>query len=74
MSYEWKIERGMDLLDYFAGKALAGGVIKVFLRSESAETSEALAECCYDLAEAMLRERQKRTDKAKNNQPKGDVA
>ena len=55
---------GMTRLDYFAGKALVGGlhadVIEV-MQDESLEGYfEAYAEFCYRIAEAMLAERNKR--------------
>lgn len=50
---------GMTLRDYFAGQALAGGTIN--LRAMSFESSVAamatLAEACYEVADAMLKER-----------------
>ena len=54
----------LTVLDYFAGKALVGGlhadVIEV-MQDESLEGYfEAYAEFCYRIAEAMLAERNKR--------------
>lgn len=54
-----KNTEGMTLLDYFAAKALEGR-----RASESGEvvklTCSAMATVCYDDAEAMLKEREKR--------------
>ena len=44
--------KDISLLDYFAGQALTSG--------EYAETNEKLAVVCYDIAEELLKEREKR--------------
>ena len=45
--------KGMTMLDYFAGQALA-------LMKQPTTDHENVAEWCYDRAEAMLKEREKR--------------
>ena len=52
------MSEGMNLLDYFAGQALAG----MLSNSESKFTNRfsGYAECAYDLAAAMLAERNRR--------------
>ena len=53
---------GMTLLDYFAGQVLAGGIADN-LRFPPNLTDEVLGGVsirCYDIAEAMLAEREKR--------------
>lgn len=47
--------RGMSLLEYFAGQALAG-----FNWEESGAKYETDAQKCFDMAEAMMNERNRR--------------
>ena len=61
---------GMDLIDYFAGKALQGYVGSAelqqlaFLAKNTDETVESIvAMAAYDFAEAMMKEREKRQNK-----------
>jgi hypothetical protein len=49
VSNEYQVEHGMDLRDYFAGQAML--VVK---SSDYAST----AECCYKLADAMMKARE----------------
>ncbi len=53
-------DRGMSLLDYFAGQALAG-----LLAFDSTANAEADASDAYIVAEAMMQERRKRIERAK---------
>jgi len=53
-NYE-KIKTGFNLLDYFAGQALAG-----YIKNDPAIYSDSAARNSYDDAEAMLKEREKR--------------
>ena len=48
-------QRGMPLRDWFAGKALAGHTLEMHLSGNP----RILAEYCYKLADAMLKERDK---------------
>lgn len=48
-------QEGMTLLDYFAGQALIG-----YATDAIGLSSERMAELCYDMAEAMLKEREER--------------
>jgi hypothetical protein len=50
----------MTLLDYFAGQALKGYITKATYNIHS---SNDIAKFCYDDAEAMLKEREKRMNK-----------
>ena len=52
---------GMTLLDYFAGQVLMG--ICTHTNIESGTLLEDLAKDAYELAEAMLKEREKHNDK-----------
>lgn len=49
------IHKGMTLLDYFAGQALAGLVN----RAESNLYTKSNAENCYKIAKAMIEERER---------------
>ncbi len=61
LSYEESGEEGMTLLDYFAGQTLIGT-----LSSDTKDESwgrienDKMSKYCYDIAEAMLKEREKR--------------
>lgn len=48
---------GMTMLDWFAGQALAG---MMALAANEAWTDERLAECAFDVADAMMGERENR--------------
>tara|TARA_R110000868_G_scaffold167432_4_gene401766 strand:+ start:985 stop:1206 length:222 start_codon:yes stop_codon:yes gene_type:complete len=52
--------RGMSLLDWFAGQALAG-----FNWEDSGATYEKDAQKCFDMANAMMNERKRRNDERK---------
>ena len=55
-SHQWPAHAGMTLRDWFAGQALCG-----LLANDSDSHPNADAEHAYDIAEAMLREREGRT-------------
>ena len=58
---EWLTEDGMSLRDYFAGQALAGVLANPTLEQHDKTISgaEAVAIGAYDIADAMLAERNK---------------
>ena len=47
---------GMDLRDYFAARALQGFIKEEFRQP----TYEQVAQACYELADAMMKEREKK--------------
>jgi hypothetical protein len=49
-------QRGMTLRDYFAAEAMPEVIRELWGEEDAANQ---IAECCYQLADAMLRERQK---------------
>ncbi|MFC1535776.1 hypothetical protein ACFL4H_00250 [Candidatus Neomarinimicrobiota bacterium] len=51
--YQECLDSGMTLLDYFAGQVLASDVLIQY-------TPEHAVNKCYEIAEAMLKEREKR--------------
>ena len=57
---EGSLEMGMTLLDYFAGQALAGEDWQSNLILD--EKYGVIAYRCYSIAEAMLKEREKRSE------------
>lgn len=59
------LDRGMTLLEYFAGQALTGNIIAYELWTQkelSPHTTEELVKGSYDIAELMLEEREKRME------------
>ena len=52
--------RGMSLLDWFAGQALAG-----FNWEDSGASYETDAQKCFDMAQSMMNERKRRNDEKK---------
>ncbi len=52
--YETRIKGGMTLRDYFAGQ-----VLRDYFLTDNSVTSEQIAEECYQIADAMLKERSK---------------
>lgn len=57
----FQTEEGMTLLDYFAAKALHGLLSSPMERFRGSADQRGTAKICYDFAEAMIAERQKRT-------------
>ena len=55
---EWIKHRGINLLDYFAGQALAGTMSQVSFEKEFNVVT--FSKIMYSIAEAMLKERGKR--------------
>lgn len=63
--YDWP-EYGMDLLDYFAGKAMKAVSVDDHATTwDEEENDDAFAKRCYDIAEAFLRERERRQKERK---------
>ena len=60
--HQYILDPGMTLLDYFAGQALAG-----LTADPNVMNGFKAAEWCYDYAEAMLEEREKRMQKGEND-------
>lgn len=52
-------EDGMTLRDYFAAKALVGGIAEFFQGGHAWADYNEFAESCYGMADAMLKERAK---------------
>ena len=50
---------GMTLRDYFAAKALAGGIREFFSAGDAWDGYEDFAESCYHMADAMLKARER---------------
>lgn len=56
----WKPEKGMSLRDWYAGMALRAQVSTFSIHCDEKETwSEKLAKSCYEIADAMIKERSK---------------
>ena len=47
------LNEGMSLRDWFAGQALAGGLLETAIESNTKETQK-IAEAAYEIADAML--------------------
>lgn len=57
---EWENEQGMSLRDYFAARAMQGMVANS--NTTALENVSYLADKSYEIADAMLVEREKRTE------------
>jgi hypothetical protein len=56
------VERGMELRDYFAGQALAGGLeqgVENDMQTNWWHSPEHIAQRAYEIADAMMEEREK---------------
>lgn len=51
---------GLSVLDYFAAKAMQGAVVNVGRNQFNFDQPEAIAKTAFDIAEAMLAERNRR--------------
>jgi hypothetical protein len=60
MGHEWEVINGMNLRDYFAGQVLTQ-LIDISYWDDNAVDD--IAARCYSIADAMLREREQRSNK-----------
>lgn len=65
---------GMTLLEYYASQALASGTCPFETRMDDKPyTPKTIAKFCFDIAEAMIAEHERRTSEPKPEIPKQDI-
>jgi hypothetical protein len=62
---------GMSLRDWFAGKALANGWRQMFTDPDEGVSYEDIARYCFEMAEAMMAERERRYGKQPEPEAEG---
>ena len=56
---DYEAQQGMSLRDYFAGKAMQGFIDYAAAKGHFVPPDDQLAQCSYDVADAMLKARER---------------